>query len=118
MPPTPNPALFAVTAPSIPSPEAPFGWQLPTIDPTHTPATHLASPHSHETAPLELLSALLQCDGEFQWFAYGVDALLCDAGSLELEPCRVGVDFGIVTGLADVLDTPRPQCHGGDHARN
>ncbi len=53
-----------------------------------------------------------------RWFACGVDGLLCDAGSLELEPCRVGVDFGIVTGLADVLDTPKPQCQGGDHARN
>ncbi len=54
--PTSNPALFAATAPPIPAPEAPFGWQLPTIDPTHTPATHPASPHSPETARLEFLS--------------------------------------------------------------
>ncbi len=56
MAPTPNPALFAATPPPIPAQEAPFGWQLPTIHPTHTPATHPASPHSPETARLEFLS--------------------------------------------------------------
>ncbi len=56
MVPTPNPALFAATAPPIPAQEAPFGWQLPTIQPTHTPAPHLASPRSPETARLEFLS--------------------------------------------------------------
>ncbi len=56
MVPTPNPALFAATAPPIPSPEGPFGWQLPTIHPMLAPAPHLAPPRSPETAPLERLS--------------------------------------------------------------
>ncbi len=56
MVPTPNPALLAATTPSIPSQEAPFGWQLPIIHPTLAPAAQLASPRSSETAPLESLS--------------------------------------------------------------
>ncbi len=48
--------LFAATAPPIPTPEAPFGWQLPTIHPMLAPAPHLASPRSPETARLEFLS--------------------------------------------------------------
>ncbi len=51
-----NPALLAATAPPIPAPEAPFGWQLPTIHPMLAPALHLASPRSPETARLEFLS--------------------------------------------------------------
>ncbi len=38
------------------APEAPFGWQLPTIHPMLAPALHLDSPHSPETARLEFLS--------------------------------------------------------------
>ncbi|MCP4212289.1 MAG: site-specific integrase [Halieaceae bacterium] len=56
MVPTTNPALFFATSPPIPALEAPFGWQLPTINPMLAPAPHLASPRSPETARLEFLS--------------------------------------------------------------
>ncbi len=64
MVPTPNPALFAATAPPIPSPEVPFGWQLHKIHPMLAPAPHLASPHAagpfRRLTPMRPSTLLLQ----------------------------------------------------------
>ncbi len=90
MVPTPNPAFFAATPPPIPAQEAPFGWQLPTIDRTHTPATHPASPHSPETARLEFLSTV-QIDQDFCVVALADVAVECTANQVDLLQALVGL---------------------------